>query len=190
VKRGLWVIVVVAAALGLGAGAGVRYWWLQPEPAPSQGAAPGTDNAAEDKAVTGRQRPAFTLPDRHGEPRAIADFAGKVVLLNFWATWCPPCLEEVPALVELQQSLGSKGLQVVGVALDEAEAVRGFAREHGVGYPLLVGSRSAFSLAGEYGNQRGVLPYTVVIDREGTIRATHRGALTRQQARELVQPWL
>ena len=59
-----------------------------------------------------------------------------MVLLNFWATWCPPCLEEVPALVELQQSLGSKGLQVVGVALDEADAVRGFAREHGVDYPL------------------------------------------------------
>ena len=184
-KRGLWLIVVLAGALGLAAGIGVRWYWPDEEPA-STAAADATGPAA----IIGERRPAFSLPNRAGNRRAIEDFDGQVVLVNFWATWCPPCVREMPALDALQQELGDRGLQVVGVALDDTDAVREFAREHDIGYPLLVGSRKAFDLAGEYGNARGTLPYTVVVGREGLIRATHMGALTQAEARALVEPWL
>ncbi len=189
----LWIIVVVAGALGLGAGAAVRHWLPSPEnPTAEATAEPGGASAGQEEEpdVIDSRRPDFSLPDRAGDTRSIGDFGDRVVLLNFWATWCPPCLEEIPALDGLHRDLGDQGLSVVGVALEDAEPVRAFAEEHEVGYPLLVGGREAFDIAAEYGNARGTLPYSVVIDRSGTIRATHQGALTRDEARDLVAPWL
>ncbi|MDZ7747967.1 MAG: TlpA disulfide reductase family protein [Halofilum sp. (in: g-proteobacteria)] len=187
-SRHAWVWVVLAGLVGLAGGAGLRAW-LADGGATAAGAERARP-AAEEASVVGKRRPAFSLPTPAGTERAIDGFDGEVVLLNFWATWCPPCVREVPALVALQDELGGAGLQVVGVALDEAGPVREFAREHGVDYPLLVGSRDAFEIARAYGNPRGTLPYTVVIDRDGTVRATHQGALTRAQAAELVRPYL
>ncbi len=185
-KRPVWLLVVAAGLIGLGAGLLVNAWFQQaPEPPEQTSAAP--DPAAD---VTGEPRPPFSLPGPNGEPRSIAAFDGQVVLINFWATWCAPCLEEVPALVETQAALGDRGLQVVGVAFDDAEPVRAFADEHDINYPLMVGGRDAFAVGSDYGNARGVLPYTVVIDRAGVIRETHLGALTRPQIEELVRPFL
>lgn len=189
----LWIIVVIAGALGLGAGAAVRHWLPSHQsPTAETTTEPDQVSGGQDDApdVIDSRRPDFSLPDRAGDTRSIGDFGDRVVLLNFWATWCPPCLEEIPALDELHRDLGDQGLSVVGVALEDAEPVRDFAEEHEVGYPLLVGGREAFDIAAEYGNARGTLPYSVVIDRSGTIRATHQGALTREEARELVAPWL
>lgn len=189
----LWIIVVVAGALGLGAGAAVRHWLPSPGSPPAEATAePGRASGGQNKAaqVIGSRRPDFSLPDRDGDTRSIGDFGDRVVLLNFWATWCPPCLEEIPALDDLHRDLGDQGLHVVGVALEGAEPMRAFAEEHEVGYPLLVGGREAFDIAAEYGNARGTLPYSVVIDRSGTIRATRQGALTHEEAREFVAPWL
>lgn len=198
-KRPVWLVVVLAGALGLGAGAAVRHWLVVSDATPAPGATSSEvsgdataseSNAGESTSIVGDQRPAFSLPDRDGDTRAIGDFDGQVVLLNFWATWCPPCLEEVPALDALHAGLRDRGLRVVGVALEGAEAVQAFADEHGVGYPLLVGGREAFDIATAYGNGQGTLPYSVVIDRSGTVQATHHGALTRAEARALVKPYL
>ena len=189
----LWIIVVAAGALGLGAGAAVRHWLSGPAGETAAATAElETSSGGQEEApdVIDSRRPDFSLPDRAGDTRSIGDFSNRVVLLNFWATWCPPCLEEIPALDGLHQELGDEGLSVVGVALEYAEPVDAFADEHDVGYPLLIGGREAFDIAAEYGNGRGTLPYSVVIDRSGTIRATHQGALTREEARALVAPWL
>lgn len=189
----LWIIVVVAGALGLAAGVAVRHWYAPPERAAAEAPAeppPATGERDGGPEVVDSRRPDFSLPDRNGDPRSIGDFSDRVVLLNFWATWCPPCREEIPALDRLHRALGDQGLSVVGVALEDADPVRAFAAEHDVGYPLLVGGREAFDIVAEYGNGRGTLPYSVVIDRSGTIRAIHHGALTRAQARALVAPWL
>lgn len=187
-RRGASQVAVLAAVVGLAAGAGVQ-WWR----AAGDGDGAGTGLAGErarEPEIVGSRRPDFALPALDGERRSIAAFDGDVVLINFWATWCPPCREEVPVLVTLQRELGDRGLQIVGVALDDPEHVREFAAEYGVNYPLLVGSRDAFDIARAHGNARGALPYSVVIGRDGVIRAAHYGALTRAQAEELVRPLL
>lgn len=183
-SRYLWLLVVAAALAGIGAGTAVNYWLAE---------APGTPGGGRERIVTdmaGQQRPGFELPTPDGEQRSISEFDGRVVLLNFWATWCAPCIEEVPALTQVQQTLGERGLQVVGLALDDAAPVREFAAEHGINYPVLVGGRDAFAIAREYGNTRGVLPYSVVIDRDGVVRKTHLGALDAGEIRALVEPFL
>ncbi len=193
-RHGPWLIVVAAAGLGLTAGAALRYGYIDP-PRDAGDATPVADEQGElsgpaPEDVIDEPRPTFALQDLDGQERAISSFEGKVVLLNFWATWCPPCVEEMPVLDRLARDLGDDGLRVVGVALDDASAVRDFANTHDIDYPLLIGGRDAYSLVRAYGNARTTLPHTVVIDRQGIVRAIHRGALDAQEAEALVQPHL
>lgn len=182
-----WIIVVVAGALGLAAGAAFDHWRQERQANAVEKLATAT---IETPDVIGRQRPKVEARGLEGETRTLSEFDGRVIVLNFWATWCPPCLEEIPALMTLQDRLGPEGLQVVGLALDEMEATREFVISQGMDYPVLVGGESAFALAERFGNLPATLPYTAVIDRDGIIRAVHRGALTLAEATALVRPLL
>lgn len=130
------------------------------------------------------------LPDLQGEPRRIGEWRGKVVVVNFWATWCPPCLEEIPELVRMQARLGSTELQIVGIAVDSHANVREFARTHRINYPLLIGNTRGIELSRLTGNQRAGLPYTIVLDREGDALHTFSGPLTEAKLMALVSPAL
>jgi len=112
--------------------------------------------------------PDFVLPDIEGNEFQLSDADGKVVILDFWATWCPPCQEAVPHLNELQKKFGDQGLQVVGIALDRKglRAVRPFAEKYKVSYKLLVGDYS--KVVEDYGGIVGI-PTLFVIDRQGNI---------------------
>ncbi|WP_258868056.1 TlpA disulfide reductase family protein [Alkalilimnicola ehrlichii] len=99
----------------------------------------------------------------------MAQWDGDIVVLNFWASWCPPCVREIPHFVALQDKYGEQGVQFVGVAIDRREAAQEFAEELGVNYPMLYGVQAAMEISEAYGNMSGTLPYTVVIDRDGTI---------------------
>jgi peroxiredoxin len=123
----------------------------------------------------------FTLPDTEGRAQASSQWAGRVRVVNFWATWCPPCRREIPALVGLQQDYGARGLQVIGIAMEDAASVAAFAREAGIDYPLLVGEQAVAELATALGNPHGALPYTVVIDRGGRIAHQQAGEVTRER---------
>ena len=92
-----------------------------------------------DSPILGRHRPEFTLPDLDGQLRSISEWDGKVIALNFWATWCPPCLKEVPEFVLLQAKYQAQGLQFIGIALQRPEEVRDFVAENGMNYPVLAG---------------------------------------------------
>lgn len=117
----------------------------------------------------------FSLPDLQGQPRWLSEFAGRTVVLNFWASWCGPCLEEMPAFIDLQRRFQDRGVQFLGVAVDEPEAAQALAERLGLNYPSLVGDLEAMEIARGLGNTAGVLPYTVLIDRDGKVRARLAG---------------
>ncbi|NOZ54086.1 MAG: TlpA family protein disulfide reductase [Gammaproteobacteria bacterium] len=132
----------------------------------------------------------FELPDLEGTTHQFNEWAGKVRVLNFWATWCPPCRKETPMFIEMQEQYGAQGLQFVGVAIDEPEKVQDFVDTYGVNYPTLVGAESAIEVAKQYGNRFGALPYTVIINRQGTIVHAQSGEMTRQNTESLIRPLL
>ena len=121
-----------------------------------------------------------TLEDVDGEQRVLAEWAGQPLLLNFWATWCPPCREEIPFLAAAQDVYAKRGLQVVGVAIDDAGPVRSFGDEIGINYPSLLAGDTGETLMQEFGN-RGSLPFTVLIDRDGTVHSTKLGPFTETE---------
>ncbi|HLQ86292.1 MAG TPA: TlpA disulfide reductase family protein [Salinisphaeraceae bacterium] len=145
-------------------------------------------------APTYPQRPDFTLPDLDGETRAITDFDGKVVVLNFWATWCIPCREEIPMLIEAQDDLGAAGLQIIGIAVDQRQPTAQFAHEYAINYPVLVDLSKAARVQDRYTKKgspaAASLPFTAIIDRQGRIRARVPGKLDRAQFDKLVKPLL
>ncbi len=125
--------------------------------------------------------PNFILEDTQGNTHSLSDYRGKVVILNFWATWCRPCRKEMPALAELRAQYGDRGFQVVGVALDRPEAVAKFTTDVGADYPQLIGRERAIAVADRYGNHYGALPYSVLVDRQGLIRFIRLGKLSKQE---------
>lgn len=171
-----FVIMALVAVLAAGGGYFVA---MRLGELPSA-ALPGEDVTAP-AALVGQPRPDFSLADAAGNPVAAADFDGEAVLLNFWATWCAPCVEEMPMLSRLHDDFAGRGLQVVGIAVDEPARARSFADGLGLDYPLLYGQGEAMLVGRRYGNASGMLPYSVLIDAGGVVRWTHLGAVSREQ---------
>lgn len=142
------------------------------------------------EAMVSKKVSPFSLPDLDGVEHSISQWAGKVIVLNFWATWCPPCRKETPMFVELQEQWGPQGLQFVGIAIDEKSKVKDFVDTYGVNYPVLIGVDDAIAIAKAYGNRFGALPYTVFIDRNGHIAHVQRGELPRETAEETIKSLL
>jgi len=133
---------------------------------------------------------AATFTDLDGKPVALADFKGKPLVLNFWATWCPPCLKEIPDLVEIHNRFGARGVALVGVAVEEATRVPEFVKAHNINYPIVTGRDKGIWLLQTLGNKAAGLPYTVVLDRSGSIVFTKRGAVTRERLEQVLEPLL
>ena len=112
------------------------------------------------------------MPDLAGNQTSLAQWRGKILVVNFWATWCVPCREEIPDFVLLQREFGDKGIQFVGIAADQVENVAAFSGELRINYPLLIGNFGALDLAKKMGNRASALPFTVILDRTG--RLVHR----------------
>lgn len=130
-------------------------------------------HSAKPRTTGLRTAPGFSLTDLSGRSFSLSDYRGKVVVLDFWATWCDPCKEEIPHFVEMQSKYASQGLQVLGISMDDDEApVRRFQQQFQMNYPVAIGNPK---LADQYGGILG-LPITFVIDREGRIAARHVGA--------------
>jgi thiol-disulfide isomerase/thioredoxin len=167
------VIGVVACAAGVWFAGGAPDW---------------AGGRSKDRSAAALLR--ITLPDAAGHQQALAQWPGKVVVVNFWATWCVPCREEMPEFVRMQKEFGDRGLQFVGIAIDDAAKVDRFARELGLNYPALIGGSGALELSKTLGNDYGVLPFTVVIDRSGRIARTQLGPLKEAELRSILSQLL
>jgi thiol-disulfide isomerase/thioredoxin len=122
------------------------------------------------------------LPDLGGTPRRLSEWDGRPRLLNFWATWCEPCRVELPMLERLHRE--NTGIVVLGVALDDPDAVRRFAAQHAISYPQLLDTPRADDTSVLYGDTRGVLPYSVLIDADGVLVARKHGAFREGELRD------
>ena len=174
------LIFVIAIVLATAAGYATRSYLIKTDAADERTSQPGA-------AMVGATRPEFAMQDIDGRIRNIRDWDGKVILLNFWATWCPPCRKEMPDFIELQNEYGEQGLQIIGVAMDDETSVRAFADEIGVNYPLMAGDNETIELARRYGNTVGALPFTAIINRDGIITSTFAGELSKARALAALQ---
>ncbi|MCR4301131.1 MAG: TlpA family protein disulfide reductase [Sulfuricaulis sp.] len=130
----------------------------------------------------------FTLPELDGKKHSLDEWRGRVIVLNFWATWCEPCREEVPLLINLQKKRGADGLQVIGVAIDNKTAVMLFRRSNSMNYPILMGDDDTLKLVARYGNSSGSLPFTIIIDRSGAVAVRKLGPFNQTELENLVEP--
>lgn len=135
-------------------------------------------------------RPLFKLKDLEDKVRDVKEWDGQVLMINFWATWCPPCRREIPAFIELQEKYMDKGFKIIGIALDEKQAVIDFTDPMGVNYPVLMAEQEGITLSKAYGNRLGVLPYSVIVDRKGNIIHRQRTELSFEQVENMISPLL
>lgn len=161
--------------LGLAVLAAVGGGWLQHE---SQIAHIPAD---VDVANVGDLRPDLVLLDLDGKEHHLSEFHGQRVLINFWASWCVPCLAEMPALNAARHNFADRGVIVLGIAMDEPERVRSFLAAHPVDYPILIGQVGPPSTSLQLGDTDEVLPFSVLLDANGRVLAARRGPLEAGQ---------
>ncbi|MHB9119253.1 MAG: TlpA family protein disulfide reductase [Burkholderiales bacterium] len=133
---------------------------------------------------------AASFPDLDGKMQPMRQWQGKVVVLNFWASWCPPCRQEIPGFIALQDKYRERGLAFIGLAIDQKQNAQAFADEIGINYPVLLGDTRGVDLSSALGNRLGGLPFTVVFDRQGQVAATELGGVTPAALEKIVKPLL
>lgn len=182
-NRRFWVFAAVA--LLAGSAGYFMAMFMDPANGPSQNAENQRFNGpiavADVRDLVGGRRPDFTLNDVNGKPVSASDFDGAGWLVNFWATWCKPCVEEMPMLSRLQQEYAGQGFRVVGIALDDPQRAGDFAADLKIDYTVLVGKTDVVLTGRRFGNATGMLPFSVLIDADGIVRWAHLGALSRDE---------
>ncbi|MEI6354312.1 MAG: TlpA family protein disulfide reductase [Methylococcus sp.] len=164
-----WLLLILAGSLALSAGVFTRQWLMM-------------SSAASIKEPL--------LVDLEGKAHTLAEWKGRVVVLNFWATWCPPCREEMPDFTQIQSEFDRQGVSFIGIAIDDPLVVKAYLAEHPVNYPILVGGSDVPAWADRLGNEISALPFSVVLDRKGQQIHAHIGRFHHQQILDQVKPLL
>jgi thiol-disulfide isomerase/thioredoxin len=131
---------------------------------------------------------AAKLPNENNVPQALKQYEGKIIVLNFWATWCGPCREEMPELSQLHTENITKDVVVLGIGIDTVELIKEFTQDTPVSYPLFAAEDEGMALALALGNDRGVLPYTIIIDRRGKVVKTYFGRINKALLESTLKP--
>lgn len=167
-------VLIAAGLIGLAllAGLAAGYWYYLP---------------GKPDAEAGAHYPLFDL---QGRERTLAEWQGNWVVVNFWASWCPPCVDEIPLLIDAHKKYGPQGLKTVGVAVDSQANAASFYVGLGMNYPTLQGEDAGLRVMELYGNATGSLPYTLLLDPSGAVRSKHLGLLTARSLEKLLGPYL
>jgi thiol-disulfide isomerase/thioredoxin len=165
-------LIIIAALIALGFGMTARHF-----PQPAEKNSPSA-------------LPEFNLPDLSGHQHNISEWRGKVLVINFWATWCPPCRKEIPDFVALQEQDADKGVQFIGIALEDQEPVAEYLATTKINYPMLLGGDNGITLAHQLGNIIDAVPYTLIVNPQGQIIHRHPGELSKDQLVKIITPLL
>jgi thiol-disulfide isomerase/thioredoxin len=166
------IIILVAALLALAGGITARNFQVSLF---SAGASP---------------LPEFSFPDLSGKEHSISEWKGKVLVINFWATWCPSCREEIPDFIALQEQYLDKGLQVIGIAIEEKEPVDEYLDFVKINYPVLIAGDQGMILSSKLGNFLAGVPFTLVVDRQGKIVESETGKFSKEDIVKIITPLL
>lgn len=180
-NRGL----IAAILVGAGCGGAAAYFLLGRTPEPPAVAKPGLAAPAAAEHPTARLAatvPHFELADRAGVRRSLADWQGKALIVNFWATWCAPCRREIPLLGRIARDRADQGFEVIGIAVDFRDQVLAYADQVGIEYPLLIGEQDALDAAAAFGVEAVGFPFTIFTDVRGRVVAAHMGEMDATEA--------
>ena len=130
---------------------------------------------------------AFSLPDVTGKQRNINEWQGKILIINFWATWCPPCLKEIPEFIKLQNEY-KKDLQFIGIAIEDKQAVEAYLKTININYPMLIGGDEGIVLSRQLGNIVNAVPFTLIVNQQGQIIHRQPGELSSEKIIEIITP--
>jgi thiol-disulfide isomerase/thioredoxin len=167
-----WPLFLLIGILFAGFGAYLSYTRFKP----------ATPEASAANALFSQQ-----LADVTGKQVPLAQYKGKPLVVNFWATWCPPCVDEMPELNALQQELGVEKVRIVGIGIDSPSNIADFAEKQKISYPLLVAGMGGTELSRQLGNKAGGLPFTVMFDAQGKVRKQYLGRLKMDDLRRDLQ---
>jgi len=174
-RRTVLITLALAAVLALAAG-GVLSWRRSAPPDS------GPDPAAMSLF-------ALKLPDADGVERPLKAWQGKLLIVNFWATWCTPCVEEMPALQQFADEYAPRNVAVIGIGVDDADKIRDFRRQHQLRIPLFAAGFDGMQIAQQLGNPQPVLPYTAVITPGGRVVEEHSGRVEQPELRRWVDQY-
>jgi len=171
-NRRQWLIIVVISLLALLGGTLTSQWISK-------------TGLASEPSIKAFFANVWQSPD--GKPVNSSEWQGKVLVVNFWASWCPPCVEEMPTLDLLQQEFLQKNVVFVGIGIDSPSNIREFLKSTPVSYPIVIGGMEGSSLSKQMGNTQGALPYTVIISAKGKSIYTKLGKISEEELRKAIK---
>ncbi len=191
-SAGLLLLAVALAGCEAGSGTTAsKAEQVTQQPAEASEAPRTATTALPERTNNAWEMTPFQLRDLQGDLHTLSDWKGKVIMMNFWASWCAPCQYEIPEFVRYQQQHGPEGLQIIGIGVDEKRKLANVARSLEINYPVLVLEPSVSRpLMSKWGNDTGIIPYTVVIARDGRIKYIHRGQMGEEEFDTYVRPLL